>query len=1005
MGIDSNFVLPVKDHLSVFTCSLCTKIVSLDGYVTIPCHHSFCMNCFSTWMVQLHTKSKTCDCPNCGVSILAKNKYAVNQHLNLSNVLVRPLVVAQPLMHRMLRQVKVLCPCRSSTSFCSWHGDYVDLDQHLSSCHKAKRVAEKTSTLDGKFSKSQQKLSSSNPPRVERLDAEDSRATSVLTARGRAMERASSEKRVTSVPRSQDIFVNQSYKSMSDLNKSKSGHRRLLPSDSADSSKGRISCRERESSDNDIKSNESSTSKAGTKSSSRRPIRSDSSDEGIGMNRSNRHSRSSRRSASSSPKRSHSKARSSKSPMRSRELLKPSNALDLKTKLLEELRCKASNRSSSKRPESRQSVPQEVKRKISKDSSLRNGSRDEKQQLHEELKRKASSEFSRKRPGSRQSVPQQLNRKLSKNSLTGNSSGNQKKELLEELKRRTSKSSHPKRPESKSKQQVLHETKRAVSNGASNSSNDGCAMRSSQSSSSALRSSTLRRGERRTLSRSPYRTNEKKLLNKPTSTSPVISKEKRLAPLQSPSPISLLTTKPSDLSTFAVGIKTKANKAFKECRYQDAIDLYTEAIDKYIFSSSSTDADKDLIATLYGNRAAGYLKQGLFMSCLNDCESALALNSYMPRACLRKAWALKEMGCFEQACNSLEKGIADNPDVKELEEEMVYTQKLLQEFEKLEDWLTRQEYGKVKQSLAKMSLTINRAVLMEGAADLGLGNAADTILSLNTKILSTDTTNATALELLAQAHFQKGDFDNAIQAAKSAIRYQGKSSKLHIYENAQIALLEARSAFDQRNFEKAITTYSSEIGKCIHLPPMAQLRLTLFVERAEAYLCVNKLEESLRDSMQVLSWDKGSVSAWITRVKTFQVLQDYPSITRELGPVVNQMANKFLQGAYQESLHVQDHTDLYKLFEVARNASVEEIKKQYKTKARESHPDRFMGHTEGERREAEEKFKLLGVGVALLSDSFQRSLYDTGHDLDTIRVQADAMQRRDESQRQATTSG
>lgn len=64
-----------------------------------------------------------------------------------------------------------------------------------------------------------------------------------------------------------------------------------------------------------------------------------------------------------------------------------------------------------------------------------------------------------------------------------------------------------------------------------------------------------------------------------------------------------------------------------------------------------------------------------------------------------------------------------------------------------------------------------------------------------------------------------------------------------------------------------------------------------------------------------------------------------------------------------------------------------------------------MGHTEGERREAEEKFKLLGVGVALLSDSFQRSLYDTGHDLDTIRVQADAMQRRDESQRQATTSG
>jgi tetratricopeptide (TPR) repeat protein len=968
-GIEPHFVLPVKDHLTVLSCSLCTKMVSLDGYVTIPCHHTFCQDCFTKWIATVHAKSKTCDCPNCGVSILANSsKSTAQKDLNLSNVLVRPLEVAQPLIHRMLSQVKVVCPCRNNTSFCSWTGDYASLEQHLSSFHK--------------------------PNLAQHSNPEESR--------GRATERATEEKGSSSMSRplranahaGQD--TTQQLKSMSDLKRISSSHRRLPSSERSDFDRNKSSHRRREASDDEGERLKSSHQSSKTGSSSRSQGRSNSSDDGPRMNKSHRSTRmcrsldregdssdddgegrgtrsgrSRKKSSSKSPHRSGSRARSTRTPMTSGESLKSSDALDLQYQLLEELKRTAPKSSSGKRSTSKQTMAPDLKRKVSKDVSVNStNSGDHKKKLVlEELKRNTAEGTYQKRTDKKQQV-------------------------LHELKSNTAKGAYQKRTDEK--QKVLHEMKRNFSKDPSASSSSESSKHFSRGT-HIERGSSSRRGGGRSSSRSPCRTEDKKSSLKHGSNSSKDAdklEEKRNAPAQPPS------AKKSELSTFSLVIKDKANCAFKDGKYQDAVDLYTEAIDKYIYATSRTAADKELVATLYGNRAAGYLKQGLFLSCLNDCDSALALNSHLPRACLRKAWALKEMGEFEQACTALSKGLADNPGVKEIEGELVYTQKLLQEFERLEGWLARGEYAKVKQTLSKMGLNIKHAVLMEGTADLGLGNADAVVASLKAKILSTDKTNAVALELTAQAHFQNGSLDDAIECAKNAKRYQGKSSNLQLYEGIQSALQDGRSGLNEKQFEKAIQAYSSAIEGTASLPPKANMRRVLFTERAQACLWANKLEDSLSDTKQVLSIDRGCMIAWVTRVQAFQALRDFSSIAKELAPVVSKLGNKFLQDAYQASLNPPDHVDLYELFGVDRAASVQEIKKQYRLKARESHPDRFMEHTEDERKEAEEKFKLLGEGLALLSDSFQRSLYDAGHDVNDIRVQADMMQRRNENQRQ-----
>lgn len=67
-------------------------------------------------------------------------------------------------------------------------------------------------------------------------------------------------------------------------------------------------------------------------------------------------------------------------------------------------------------------------------------------------------------------------------------------------------------------------------------------------------------------------------------------------------------------------------------------------------------------------------------------------------------------------------------------------------------------------------------------------------------------------------------------------------------------------------------------------------------------------------------------------------------------------------------------TDYYKTLDVSKNASDDEIKKAYRTKARQHHPD--VDKSE----DASEKFKEINEAYQVLSDSQKRSAYDQfGH--------------------------
>jgi molecular chaperone DnaJ len=67
--------------------------------------------------------------------------------------------------------------------------------------------------------------------------------------------------------------------------------------------------------------------------------------------------------------------------------------------------------------------------------------------------------------------------------------------------------------------------------------------------------------------------------------------------------------------------------------------------------------------------------------------------------------------------------------------------------------------------------------------------------------------------------------------------------------------------------------------------------------------------------------------------------------------------------------------DYYSILGIAKGAPADEIKKAYRKKAMEHHPDRNPGD-----KEAEEKFKLASRAYEVLSDPTKRQQYDAvGH--------------------------
>ena len=141
------------------------------------------------------------------------------------------------------------------------------------------------------------------------------------------------------------------------------------------------------------------------------------------------------------------------------------------------------------------------------------------------------------------------------------------------------------------------------------------------------------------------------------------------------------------------------------------------------------------------------------------------------------------------------------------------------------------------------------------------------------------------------------------------------------------------------------------------------------------------------------------IPAWIILANALHGLGRHDEALSQMEDLMNKWGstNEEIRTAYEKAdfeVRKLKRPDFYALFGVSPLVSEMELKKAYKVKAKELHPDRLSGSnfTDDQRKEAELKFKLLGEGLEILCDDFKRQLYDEGYDQEAIRDRVAAAQ-------------
>jgi tetratricopeptide (TPR) repeat protein len=117
-----------------------------------------------------------------------------------------------------------------------------------------------------------------------------------------------------------------------------------------------------------------------------------------------------------------------------------------------------------------------------------------------------------------------------------------------------------------------------------------------------------------------------------------------------------------DSGSEVLDLKDRGNNEFKAGKYENALLLYGQAINKMTGDDKSRDKEsKELKSTLLINRAAAYLKVSKFSAAAEDCERAIELNPASTKAYYRLASALYNLGEDKKAYNNLSKLLSMDP--------------------------------------------------------------------------------------------------------------------------------------------------------------------------------------------------------------------------------------------------------------------------------------------------------------------------------------------------------
>lgn len=275
-------------------------------------------------------------------------------------------------------------------------------------------------------------------------------------------------------------------------------------------------------------------------------------------------------------------------------------------------------------------------------------------------------------------------------------------------------------------------------------------------------------------------------------------------------------------------------------------------------------------------------------------------------------------------------------------------------------------------------------------AECGLAIKQQKIASVEIKyVLDKDPNNSDALALYAKYLYMFGAPDKSKSVLKKCLD-RDPESKTCMTQHKQIKaaeriLVRAQIRFEEKKFDESIKLYKQYLKDY----PGVYNQDEIMGKICNTYLEKKDNTNGIKECNDLINrMEKGSEALQNTYLDLAELylLEDdgfdlaLKSIqSAEEAGSTNRNRIQSLKSKVQRLKQMASRKDYYKILGVSKSASANEIKKAYRKKAIENHPDRIQG--EENKKKAEKAMQDISEAYEVLSDTAKRQSYDNGEDL------------------------
>lgn len=432
-----------------------------------------------------------------------------------------------------------------------------------------------------------------------------------------------------------------------------------------------------------------------------------------------------------------------------------------------------------------------------------------------------------------------------------------------------------------------------------------------------------------------------------------------------------------DSKTMAEVRNENANQLYSSKQYKQALIDYNEAI------GLCPD-----IAKYYNNRCACFMMLSQYRDALKDAKKCLEMDPTIIKAYTRLIRCSLMIGDIIEAEAGITKLEQLEPSKQSIVAELNDLAHLKRYISEGEAAYSAEDYRKVVYCMDRcyeVSPFCARFKITKAECLAYLGRYSEAEFNAN-DVLNIDKQNVDAMYVQAICLYYQDNIDLAFKHFQQVLRYAPDHTKaLNKYKRAKLLKQkkeEGNSAFKAENFKEAYALYTEAL---LIDPQNTKTNAKLHFNKATVAAKLKRLSESINECNEALKLDMNYLKALLRRAACYMELQEYKDAVQDYErayKIDKSRENKRLLHEAKMALKKSERKDYYKILGINKDASTDDIKKAYRKRAMEYHPDRHANASEGEKKEQEKMFKEVGEAYGILSDPKKRSRYDNGHSLD-----------------------